>query len=447
MISQSSTAFPPRFDFSSLANQKKLVPPSRATASTQPQQPQPHHHTTTTTITAATTGPVRKPMTLAPIPQHDSDEEETSAASTTQRREPGAAAVPTKKAASGYGSDSDDSYYSSSVASSLVRKVTNERSNSHGTSSSSSSSSSSSNTRNTRNSAVAAGVGAKKHHSGSDKKVSGDRRRRDSEHSDVSRRFRDRHDVQMENLRDRPMTEEEYRMKQIDLIMALRQMRDDGIPVDETVELNQSTPLQKLQFAHDYAHRYVIRRATFESFQQYLTLGTQFVEMGNSLVRQKTGVGAELEGWGASVMLNMPRFNRPLQRLAQKYSGKTESSPEVELAMLLGYSAMSFHFAKKYSLDPQLAMQFADFLSTQDRANASSSPSPSSHPPLSPMGTPTIARHAAATGMRPTASPLGMRPPAPQPSRPPRSSSRDDDDSVSDTSSEMSSSETEEVMV
>jgi hypothetical protein len=234
----------------------------------------------------------------------------------------------------------------------------------------------------------------------------------------------------MENLRDRPMTEEEYRMKQIDLIMALRQMKADGIPVDDSVELSQSTPLAKLQFAHDYAYRYVVRKATFEQFQQYLTLGTQFLEMGNTLLKQKSGMGAELDGWGASVMLNMPRFNRPLQRLAQKYTGTTESSPEVELAMLVGYSAVSFHFAKKYSLDPQLAMQFADFLSAQDRAALESAPPVATGAQRTtdiPVG-----------GLRPTAVPFGMRPPQPQQSR---TGPRDPDSDVE------SEEETEEVEI
>jgi hypothetical protein len=244
--------------------------------------------------------------------------------------------------------------------------------------------------------------------------------------------FRDKHDVQMENLRDRPMTEEEYRMKQIDLIMAIRQMKADGIPVDESVELSQSTPLSKLQFAHDYAYRYVLRKATFEQFQQYLTLGTQFIQMGNELLKQKTGVGAELDGWGASVMLNMPRFNRPLQRLAQKYTGTSESSPEVELAMLVGYSAVSFHFAKKYSLDPQLAMQFADFLSSQDRAALESAP------PVSMRGGPPQ-MSIPVGGIRPTETPMGMRPPMPQRARTgPREPSDSDVES---------SEETEEVVV
>lgn len=245
--------------------------------------------------------------------------------------------------------------------------------------------------------------------------------------------FRDKHDVQMENLRDRPMTEEEYRMKQIDLIMALRQMKADGIPVDESVELSQSTPLAKLQFAHDFAYRYVLRKATFEQFQQYLTLGTQFIQMGNELLKQKTGVGAELDGWGASVMLNMPRFNRPLQRLAQKYTGTSESSPEVELAMLVGYSAVSYHFAKKYSLDPQLAMQFADFLSSQDRAALEGTA------PVAPAAQRGGPQAIPVGGLRPTEAPFGMRPPAPQQGR---TGPRVDDDSDVE-----SSEETEEVRV
>ena len=175
------------------------------------------------------------------------------------------------------------------------------------------------------------------------------------------------------------MTHEEYRLKQIDLIISLEQFKLDGIPVDSSIRLDHSTPLEKLQFAYDYSMRYVTRRAVFERFQQGLTLGTHVLEMANKFLKGKTGKGAELDGWSGNVMMNMPKFNRPLQRLADKYGVPgAEQSPEVELAMMLGYSAFSFHFAKKMSIDPQVAMQFMDYMQQQNEPE---------HPPTAPAGT------------------------------------------------------------
>jgi hypothetical protein len=199
------------------------------------------------------------------------------------------------------------------------------------------------------------------------------------------------------------LTKEEYRSKQIDLIMMLRQMKEDGIPVDSSVRLEQSTPLEKLEFAYEYAQRYVIRQSTFNSFQQYLIMGTKLVEVGNQVVKAKTGKGAELDGWSESIMMNMPRFNYPLQRLAAKYSGPSESAPEVELGMMLAFSAFSFHMAKQASVNPQIAMDFMGTMSRQPNQQQQQQPQ------TDPMGVPVGAPGATTRGT--VANPMGMRPP------------------------------------
>lgn len=233
------------------------------------------------------------------------------------------------------------------------------------------------------------------------------RRSDDSDNDDYSRSsqpFKDNYDVQMENLKSKPMTKEEYRSKQIDLIMMLRQMKEDGIPVDSSVRLEQSTSLEKLEFAYEYAQRYVIRQSTFNTFQQYLIMGTKLVEVGNQVVKAKTGKGAELDGWSESIMMNMPRFNYPLQRLAAKYAGPSESAPEVELAMMLGFSAFTYHMAKQASVNPQIGMEFMGAMSQQMNQQ------PAQTDPMGvPMGAPGALPTAVPRGT--VANPMGMRPP------------------------------------
>lgn len=228
----------------------------------------------------------------------------------------------------------------------------------------------------------------------------------DSEHTRSSQPFRDEFDVQMENIKSKPLTKEEYRSRQIDLIMLLRQMKENGVPVDSSVRLEQSTSLEKLEFAYEYAQRYVIRQSTFNSFQQYLVMGTKMIELGNTMVKAKTGKGAELDGWSESVMMNMPRFNYPLQRLATKYSGTSESSPEMELAMMIGFSAFTYHMAKQASANPQIAQGFMGMM--QQQTPVTNEPA---SPETDPMGVPIGAPGANPVPRGTIASPLGMRPP------------------------------------
>jgi hypothetical protein len=386
MISQSSSNFPlPRhFNFDSLANKKKV---NTTVASQQIQQSQPQIQQLNNDF------PSRKPNFLtSKILEENSQSMQNSLMSKQSK------------------ADSSKSSKSSKFSKSSKSE---SRGRHHYYSSDEYSSSSSESDKSDDEPFVFS-----KHRRSSNSSNSSDKSK--NSHSENSRSFKDKYDVNMGGLKENPMTEEEYRMKQIDLIMALRQFKEDGIPVDESVALTQSTPLPKLQFAYDFAMRYVARKATFEQMQQGLTLGSQLIEMGNKVLKGRTGYGAELDGWGQSVIMNMPKFNRPLQRLAEKYSkADSEQSPELQLAMAVGYSAFTFHFAKKMSIDPQVAMQFMDYM--QQSNQGGSNQIQSQGVPLNQMGN-NINNYSSTTE-----SPMGMRPPLPRNTRTPINNNDDDD--------------------
>jgi hypothetical protein len=384
MISQSSSNFPlPRhFNFDSLANKKKV----NATTTTLNSPVNNNNNHNNNNIISTNDFPSRKPNFLTSKileensqSQERSDKSKSKSKSKSSRR---SSAEHYYSSGSEY-STSDSSTSESSSNESLILKYPRESNRSNN-----------SNRSNRSN-------------------------RSNNSHSDDSRSFKDKYDVNMGGLKENPMTEEEYRMKQIDLIMALRQFKEDGIPVDESVVLSQSTPLAKLQFAYDFAMRYVARKATFEQMQHGLTIGSQLIEMGNKVLKSRTGYGAELDGWGQSVIMNMPKFNRPLQRLAEKYSkADSEQSPELQLAMAVGYSAFTFHFAKKMSIDPQIAMQFMDYMQQQGSNNDQTTPT-TQGVPLNQMGN-NVNNYS-------TSSPMGMRPPLPRNTRTPLNNNDDDD--------------------
>jgi hypothetical protein len=60
-------------------------------------------------------------------------------------------------------------------------------------------------------------------------------------------------------------------------------------------------------------------------------------------------VGAELEGWSESVMenLNDGEYDSIFERLHDKYAGKMNTPPEIELFLMLGGSAIMFHMTSK----------------------------------------------------------------------------------------------------
>jgi hypothetical protein len=402
MISQSTSNYPlPRhFNFDNLANKKKITNNPTSSSIPQQQQQNNNNNNNNNNNTSSFEFPSRKPNFFTSKILNESDEERSNNDDYDFRR----------YSANSLGSDASNSYKSS-------------KSNSSNNSSSSSSNNSSSNSSTVRSNKIS--------NASSNNSIKKKSRRRDSseDHSEHSRSFKDRYDIKMGGLKENPLTEEEYRMKQIDLIMALRQFKEDGIPVDDSVDLSQRTPLAKLQFAYDFSMRYVTRKATFEQMQQGLTLGSQLIEMGNKFVRSKTGYGAELDGWGQSVIMNMPKFNRPLHRLAEKYSKPdSEQSPELQLAMLVGYSAFTFHFAKKMSIDPQVAMQFMDYMQNQNGGNTQGVNALPSNTP-NPTGV--------SLNNFSTESPMGMRPPMGRNTRVPMNNN-DDDDIISENTESVS---------
>jgi hypothetical protein len=55
--------------------------------------------------------------------------------------------------------------------------------------------------------------------------------------------------------------------------------------------------------------------------------------------------GFELDGWSENVMTNVNDgdYDNVMERLCEKYAGKTNTPPEIELMLALGGSAMMFH--------------------------------------------------------------------------------------------------------
>lgn len=60
-------------------------------------------------------------------------------------------------------------------------------------------------------------------------------------------------------------------------------------------------------------------------------------------------VGAELDGWSETVMENVNDgdYDNVFERLHEKYGGKVNTPPEIELMMSLGGSAIMFHMSSK----------------------------------------------------------------------------------------------------
>jgi hypothetical protein len=78
----------------------------------------------------------------------------------------------------------------------------------------------------------------------------------------------------------------------------------------------------------------------------------------------------DIEGWSDSVMENIVDYDRPFERLLEKYQGRAEMTPEMELLATLGSSMFMFHLSKS------LAARMGATASAQAPNHSKSSPNP-----------------------------------------------------------------------
>ena len=70
---------------------------------------------------------------------------------------------------------------------------------------------------------------------------------------------------------------------------------------------------------------------------------TSFTEFMN---KRYDPFGIDVEGWSDAVMENITDYDRPFERLIEKYQGRAEMTPEMELLVTLGGSMFMFHLSK-----------------------------------------------------------------------------------------------------
>jgi hypothetical protein len=83
----------------------------------------------------------------------------------------------------------------------------------------------------------------------------------------------------------------------------------------------------------------------------------------------------DIDGWSDSVMENIVDYDRPFERLLEKYQGRAEMTPEMELLATLGSSMFMFHLSKS------MAARMGATASAQTPRHSNLSPTSRTTPP------------------------------------------------------------------
>ncbi len=140
------------------------------------------------------------------------------------------------------------------------------------------------------------------------------------------------------------LTGQQLRMKKIDLLRKLSDLKAKGFKLTKEYDFNSS--IEEMEYEYDLLKSFADRRAGIKLYKNTIINFTNLVEFFND---KYDPFGAELGGWAEHMSVEVDSYDDVLEELYEKYKGAGKSLPaEVKLLILIGFSGSAFHFSKKH---------------------------------------------------------------------------------------------------
>ncbi len=140
------------------------------------------------------------------------------------------------------------------------------------------------------------------------------------------------------------LTGQQLRMKKIDLLRKLSDLKTKGYKLTKEYDFNSS--IEEMEYEYDLLKSFADRRNGIKLYKNTIINFTNLVEFFND---KYDPFGAELNGWSEHMSVEVDTYDDVLEELYEKYKGAGKSlPPEVKLLVLIGFSASAFHFTKKH---------------------------------------------------------------------------------------------------
>ncbi len=140
------------------------------------------------------------------------------------------------------------------------------------------------------------------------------------------------------------LTGQQLRMKKIDLLRKLSDLKTKGYKLTKEYDFNSS--IEEMEYEYDLLKSFADRRNGIKLYKNTIINFTNLVEFFND---KYDPFGAELNGWSEHMSVEVDTYDDVLEELYEKYKGAGKSlPPEVKLLILIGFSASAFHFTKKH---------------------------------------------------------------------------------------------------
>ena len=142
--------------------------------------------------------------------------------------------------------------------------------------------------------------------------------------------------------------EQKQKLKQ-DLLIKINSLEKKGFEFSK--KFNMSSNYEEMMFDYEKVKRFIESQAAIKFSRRCLMACVTGLEFVN---KKFDPFSVKLEGWSENVMENVDDYDNIFERLHEKYAGKAEIAPEIELLLTLGGSAFMFHLTNSLLKGPSM---------------------------------------------------------------------------------------------
>lgn len=148
------------------------------------------------------------------------------------------------------------------------------------------------------------------------------------------------------------MSAQESRMKKIELLRRLSEIKTKGYKLSKEYDFNSS--IEEMQYEYDLLKSFAEKRNGIKLYKNILLNVTSAVEFVNE---KYDPFDFHLSGWSEHLSYDIDSYDDVLEDLYEKYKGTGKKMPpEIKLLLLIIASASAFHFTKSQSNTSKLNM-------------------------------------------------------------------------------------------
>lgn len=142
-----------------------------------------------------------------------------------------------------------------------------------------------------------------------------------------------------------PLTPQEIRMKKIELLRRLSEIKTKGFQLTKDYDFNSS--IEEMEYEYELLKSFADKRNGVKMYKNILLQATSVMEFLND---KYDPFDFHLSGWSEHLSVETENWDDVWEEIYEKYKGTGKKmAPEVKLLYLIIASASAFHFSKSFS--------------------------------------------------------------------------------------------------